>query len=566
VGDHTRERERDSAYRTLAASLPDMLVVIFDRDLKVRVIEGGGLRHSLLGSQELEGRRVGDIVDEDARDHIEGHHHAALEGSTVEFGYASPHTQREYRVTVSPLQDSEEQLGLAVWHDVTERNESQRRLQHLADHDALTGLLNRRSFEQVVDRHLSLSRRYGAQGALLLIDIDHFKYVNDTLGHSAGDDLILLISDALRHRLRESDVLARLGGDEFAVLLPQVDVEGARIVAESLVQDLRGHVRDGAETRMRPVTASIGVAMVSGSEANSDELLTNADLAMYDAKEAGRDQYALYGADSEDEPRLRARIRWLDRIQDALEHDRFVLHGQPIVDLRSYETVSHELLLRMTDEQGAIIPPVAFLPIAERFGLVQDIDRWVIGRAIDLAAQRKGERFSVNLSAKSLSEPDLMDFIAERIRDMRVDPRQLTFEITETAAVTNVALARRFAEGLHDLGCRLSLDDFGAGFGSFYYLKHLPFDVVKIDGEFVSGCTSNRTDQLVIDAVVRMAEGLSKETVAEFTGDRDTAAFLRRAGVNCAQGFYLGRPVPMTRSLPLLSSLSDSRPTASTAA
>jgi EAL domain-containing protein (putative c-di-GMP-specific phosphodiesterase class I) len=233
-----------------------------------------------------------------------------------------------------------------------------------------------------------------------------------------------------------------------------------------------------------------------------------------------------------------------------------VLHGQPIVDLETYDVVAHELLLRMIGDDGDLIPPIAFLPIAERFGLIHAIDRWVINRAIGLAAEH-GTAFTINLSAKSLAEPDLIDYIAGTIADAGVDPRLLTFEITETAAVTNVGLARTFADGLHDLGCRLSLDDFGAGFGSFYYLKHLPFDVVKIDGEFVSGCTHNTTDQLVIDAVVRMAQGLGKETVAEFTGDRETAVFLRQAGVACAQGYYLGRPMPLTAS--------DSRPTASTA-
>jgi EAL domain-containing protein (putative c-di-GMP-specific phosphodiesterase class I) len=280
---------------------------------------------------------------------------------------------------------------------------------------------------------------------------------------------------------------------------------------------------------------------------------------MYDAKEGGRDRFALVGTGSGDdaeEPAIRARVRWLDRIQEALETDAFILHGQPIVDLRTGTTEAHEVLLRMKGPNGEVIPPNAFLPIAERFGLVQAIDRWVIAAAVAMLRERRG-RLSVNLSGRSLSDPELMDYIADRVRSAKIDPRDLTFEITETAAVTNVGLARRFAEGLHDLGCRLSLDDFGAGFGSFYYLKHLPFDVVKIDGEFVSGCTANRTDQLVIDAVVRMAEGLSKDTVGEFTGDRATADFLRRAGVKYGQGFYLGRPVPL---------LSDRRPGVSTAA
>ena len=432
--------------------------------------------------------------------------------------------------------------------DVTERRRFEARLQHMADHDPLTGLFNRRRFEQELERHVTLVRRYGSQGALIMFDIDHFKYVNDTLGHSAGDDLIVLVADVLRGRLRDSDILARLGGDEFAVLLPAGDLAGAKVVAESLVSDLRGQVRS-KDGKLYPVTVSVGVAPADQSIGSSDELLANADLAMYDAKEGGRDRAECYQGDDRDEPRIRSRMRWMERIKDAMDEDRFVLHAQPIVDLGSGEVVEHELLLRMLDREGEVVPPAAFLPVAERFGLICALDRLVIAKAVALAASRRalGERtgWSINLSAKSLAEPGLVDFISEQLAEHDLDPSCLTFEITETAAVTNVGLARTLAEGLHDLGCKLSLDDFGAGFGSFYYLKHLPFDVLKIDGEFVRGCVTSTTDQLVIDAVVRVARGLGKTTVAEFTGDRETASFLRRAGVDCAQGFYLGKPVPL---------------------
>jgi diguanylate cyclase (GGDEF)-like protein/PAS domain S-box-containing protein len=554
----TSSLQRDAAYRAIAASLPGMVVTVFDDELVVRVVEGGGLKQALLPGTVLEGRPVADLLDPIGRDDVLERYRRALAGTRGEFAYFVTGTGRQYLVTVGPLEtgDEGERLGLAVWHDVTERNEVHRRLQHLADHDSLTGLLNRRRFEQEVEQHLSRCRRYGATGAVVLIDIDHFKYVNDTLGHGAGDELIIQIADALRLRLRESDVLARLGGDEFAVLLPQVQVEDALIVAQSLVEGLRGHARASVGGPLRPVTASIGVALVTAGQATGGEVMTQADLAMYDAKEAGRDRYAVY-ADEDTPPAgdgaavdakapggIRTRLRWLDRVQAALDEDRFVLHGQPIVDLASGAVHGHELLLRMLGDDDELIAPYAFLPTAERFGLIPAVDRWVIARAIDMAADR-GSRFSINLSAKSLSQPDLVDFIADRVNAARVDPSALTFEITETAAVTNVAVARTFAEGLHDLGCRLSLDDFGAGFGTFSYLKHLPFDEVKIDGEFVASCTSSSFDQMVIDAVVRMSRALGKTTVAEFTGDRQTAELLRDAGVTHGQGFYLGRPGPL---------------------
>ncbi|MCW2997609.1 MAG: hypothetical protein JWN65_1158 [Solirubrobacterales bacterium] len=553
--------ERDAAYRAIAASLPDMVVIVYDQNLTVRMVEGGGLAAALLPGAAYEGGPVAELLDPSCREEVLARYREVFAGRRSEFAYASAGTARQYLVTVCPLDTdpAEARLGLAIWHDVTERNEVHRRLQHLADHDPLTGLLNRRRFEQEVEHHLALCHRYGARGAVLLIDVDHFKYVNDTLGHSAGDELIIQIADALRARLRETDTLARLGGDEFAVLLPQVDEEGAQLVARSLVEDLRGHARARRDGPRRPVTASIGVAVVGPGRLTADELMTQADLAMYDAKEGGRDQHAVYreeeldaaGAGAAVAPGaeestggIRTRLRWLDRVQAALEADRFVLHGQPIVDLATGDTHGHELLLRMLGSDDQLIAPFAFLPVAERFGLIPSVDRWVIDKAIGLAADH-GSRFSINLSAKSLSQPDLVTFIANRIATAGVDPSALTFEITETAAVTNIALARTFAEGLHDLGCRLSLDDFGAGFGTFSYLKHLPFDEVKIDGEFVSGCTRSSFDQMVIDAVVRMAGALGKTTVAEFTGDRETAELLRVAGVTHAQGFYLGRPGPL---------------------
>ncbi|WP_354699792.1 hypothetical protein DSM112329_00047 [Paraconexibacter sp. AEG42_29] len=545
---------RDAAHRAIAASLPDMVLVVFDADLNVRMLEGAGLLNALLPGAVYEGGPVGDLLDPTSREDILERYRAALTGRRSGFVYVAHRDAREYQVTVGPLDGGtpDEPLGLAVWHDVTDRNAVHRRLQHLADHDPLTGLVNRRRFEQEVEHHLALCRRYGDRGAVLLIDIDHFKYVNDTLGHGAGDELITQIADALRRRLRESDILARLGGDEFAVLLPQVDEAGARTVARSLVEDLRGHARGKRDGRLRRVTASIGIALVGPGDLSADEVLTQADLAMYDAKEAGRDQAAVY-RDEASEVRagtgaeaagIRTRVRWLDRVQQALEEDRFVLHGQPIVELATGATVAHELLLRMEGDDGQLIPPNVFLPVAERFGLIPAVDAWVVDQAITHAAANAA-RLSINLSAKSLGDDALIGHIASRIAASGVDPTLLTFEITETAAVTNIASARIFAQGLHDLGCRLSLDDFGAGFGSFSYLKHFPFDEVKIDGEFVSGCTSSAFDQMVIDAVVRMATTLGKTTVAEFTGDRETAELLRAAGVTYAQGFYLGRPAPL---------------------
>jgi len=244
---------------------------------------------------------------------------------------------------------------------------------------------------------------------------------------------------------------------------------------------------------------------------------------------------------------VRARVSWLERIRTALADERLVLHAQPIRDLRTGEIGHHELLLRMLGDDGELIPPGAFLPLAERFGLTPEIDRWVTTRAIELlAADPDGHRsLEVNLSGPSLNDTELLHLVERELARCNVDPRRLIFEVTETAAVANIPLARRFSERLMALGCRFALDDFGAGFGSFYYLKHLPFDYLKIDGEFVSGCLGNRTDQLVIEAVVRIARGLGKETIAEFVETAELEAFLRSQGIDHVQGFHIGRPVPV---------------------
>ncbi|WP_205696057.1 PAS domain S-box protein [Conexibacter sp. SYSU D00693] len=434
---------------------------------------------------------------------------------------------------------------LAQVLDVTERKRFEGRLQHMADHDPLTGLLNRRRFEEELDRQVAKVQRYGSSGALLVLDLDHFKTINDTLGHNAGDELIVSVADLLRHRLRETDVVARLGGDEFAVLLPEADRGGAETVATTIVEEIRRHATVLNGERPRRVTCSLGVAFFEEGLAAGEEVLVNADLAMYDAKEAGRDQFAIFASDRFAEPRMKARVAWVERIRDALEDDRFVLEAQPIKDLHSGDVAQYELLLRMLDEHGEVVPPGAFLYVAERYDLIQDIDRWVASRAIELLHQHPGTVFEVNVSGKSLNDQLLLETVETGLQISGVDPTRLIFEVTETAAVANIHQAREFADRLASLGCRFALDDFGAGFGSFYYLKHLPFDYLKIDGEFVRNCLRSRTDQLVIEAVVRIANGLGKATIAEFVGDERTERFLRAHGVDHAQGFHVGKPAPL---------------------
>jgi diguanylate cyclase (GGDEF)-like protein/PAS domain S-box-containing protein len=454
-------------------------------------------------------------------------------------------------ITISPIRDASGTIVAAstIARDVSERKHYEGQLQHLADHDTLTGLFNRRRFEEELERELMRATRHQTMGALLIVDIDHFKYINDSLGHAAGDELIARTGTIFRERLRQTDVLARLGGDEFAIVLIDVDETEARLVASNLLQALRS--QSNAETRIgsRRITASIGVAVFAHGETfTADELLVRADIAMYDAKEAGRDRASTYDKSEDRQTVMHARLTWADRIRAAIDEQRFLLHAQPIVSLTDDPKPRHELLIRMLGEDGDLIPPASFLYVAERFDLIQQIDRWVLHQAIGLLAdeQHAGHdiRLNVNISAKSLVDPDLATRVAHELDTAGADGHGLCLEITETAAIVNVDRANRFASQISRLGCELALDDFGAGFASFYYLKHLRFDYLKIDGEFIARLAESHTDQLVVRSIVDIARGLEKRTVAEFVGDAATLELLRDYKVDYAQGYHISRPGP----------------------
>ncbi len=431
--------------------------------------------------------------------------------------------------------------------DLTDRDRYEARLQYLAEHDHLTGLLNRRRFDEELERELARSSRSGEQGAVLTVDLDDFKSVNDLAGHAAGDELLTKVAHVLAANTRASDVVARLGGDEFAVLLPSTSPARARAAATKLLEGLhRCSVQvEGATFR---ATASIGVAMFAPGEARAHELLVDADMAMYAAKQSGRDRIAVFTPSEARVARTDARTSWSQQIRHALEHDGLLLYSQPIFNLANGEVTHSELLLRMQGS-GEVVLPAEFLRSAERLGLIHAIDHWVVSRAVELLSrQRPGRRrpVSVNLSAGSVAgDPELLGLIRDRLGAADVDPSQLVFEITETAAIGNIEEARTFAVAIRRLGCRLALDDFGTGFGSFYHLKHLPVDFIKIDHEFVHELAHSEVDQQLVRSIVEVASALGIETVAEAVGDEHTVALLRELGVDYGQGFYLGAPEPV---------------------
>ncbi len=432
-----------------------------------------------------------------------------------------------------------------VARDITARRQVELRLRHAASHDALTALFNRRHFLEELERELAMVRRQGTPGALLFLDLDGFKAVNDRLGHRAGDEVLARLGPLLRAQLREGDLVARLGGDEFAILLPRTGEAEALAMATRLRAAMRRQTTVIAGEQVA-VSASIGIAPFPALGTTAEELLVCADLAMYRAK-MHRDHVYLFRGGTPHDPA--ASCNWERRLRTALDQELFVLHAQPIEDLRTGAR-QYELLLRLVGKDGTLCEPERFLPAAERAGLMGDIDRWVVLQAIYLlsrAAQTPAPlRICANLSSAALNDRALLALIEREIARSGIDPRRLMFEITETAAIADLAGAQRFVRALKRLGCRFALDDFGVGFSSFYYLKHLPVDVLKIEGGFVRNLARDATDRQVVRGIVTVAQGLGKETIAEYVEDEETIAVLREFGVDHAQGYQIGRPAPLT--------------------
>jgi diguanylate cyclase (GGDEF)-like protein/PAS domain S-box-containing protein len=446
--------------------------------------------------------------------------------------------------------------------DVGERHRFEEKLRFFAEHDLLSGLYSRRRYERELDTvvaELDAADACGADAhaALLVLDLDGFKSVNDRFGHAVGDDLVTHIGGLLRECVRRSDFVARLGGDEFAVILRDCQPAAAVAAAEKLVQTVRerGWVVTAKGTAR--VTTSVGVALRRpGCRIDAEEWTLAADSAMYQAKNEGRNCYVVHREDGRPTPLGAERDSWYARLRRALDDERLVLYAQPIVSLGAATAAHYELLVRMIGEDGQLIPPGAFLGNAERFELIGEIDRWVMRSAIALlrahAAAGNDLSLSVNLSGRTMSDLALAADLGEMLAATPIPAGRLVVEVTETAAIVSLERARGLAAQLRAMGCLFALDDFGSGFSSFHYLKHLRFDYLKIDGEFISGLVTSASDRLLVSALVTVARGLGTLTVAEFVGDEETVELLRELGVDYGQGFHLGRPAPVAEVLPAL--------------
>lgn len=429
-----------------------------------------------------------------------------------------------------------------IARDITERKRFEEELVHLATRDPLTGLFNRRRFEDELSERLAQAQRTDEPGTILWLDLDSFKEVNDTLGHRAGDELLVQITRLIADEVRTGSIMARLGGDEFAILFPRARTHEAAVAATRIMNRLRTS-RFAIADRMLTATASIGIVQYPDHGTTPEELLSRADLAMYRAKDAGRNRYCVFEPTEEWSDELAAHFDWGLEIANALCDERFTAHAQPIIDVATNKIDRYELLIRMIDSKGDLVMPGVFLPVAERSGTIVDIDRWMVRHAISLLALAEDDiRVDVNLSGHSFGNLEILDIVRDELDMAGIAPSRLGFEITETSAVIDIAKARAFVEGVKRLGCRVALDDFGSGFSSFYYLRNIPIDCLKIDGTFIRNLADNPADQHVVRAIVELAAGFGIETTAEFVENAKVLDLLRVFGVQYAQGYYIGRP------------------------
>ncbi len=467
---------------------------------------------------------------------------------------------QKYSITdsVAPIKnDDDEILGaVLVFRDVSHSRALSAELNWQAQHDPLTGLVNRRAFEtkmksllEQLKKHPENNRHY-----LLYLDLDQFKVVNDTCGHDAGDELLRQLVVVLQQHLRKTDLLARLGGDEFGVILESCNADIVFQISNNLRQAVQDF-RFGWQTKSFKVGVSIGIAAITGFEAKAAEILSAADAACYVAKQQGRNRVHFHALGESDSSVQQQEMQWIAKLQAALDSNRFVLFAQRIQDIQSpgLDAQHYEILLRMVGEDQQLIPPGAFLPAAERFNLVSSLDKWVVENLISTLMLRSKQGiklnnlvFSINLSGASMSDDGFLSEILVQLDKLPIPAQNLCFEITETAAISNLSNTIKFLAVLREKGCKVALDDFGSGLSSFVYLKSLPIDYLKIDGQFVKDIVINPVNKAVVDTINNLGHVMGLETIAEFVENVSTIELLLQIGVNYAQGYGVHKPCPLS--------------------
>lgn len=430
---------------------------------------------------------------------------------------------------------------LSVGMDITERVRAETKMRWLANHDPLTSLNNRHCFIEHLTRYYQNAYRSGSIASLLIFDLDHFKEINDTSGHAAGDDLLRMVAKELKSRARKSDIVARLGGDEFAILMPETDISGAQAFAKHLNERLARMPFEYAKKRYR-IGASIGIAFLPQHGTNVQEVMANADLAMFEAKRTGRSRTHVFSEELQQSQALTQNVYWKDVLTQAMETEQLIFYYQPVIDIKTGQTSYCEALLRLRMPDGRIASPGEFLPTAERSGLSYALDCYVVSIALKDLLKNPHKRISINLSTAALNDFGWTQQLIEAVEQKKLDPERVIFEITETAVIADVNKAKQIVQAVINLGFRFSVDDFGAGFSSLYYLKQLPVHCVKIDQSLIKDIVTNQEDHDFVQALVTMIQVYGKKVVVEGVEDLETLNLLKNMHVDMVQGYYLGKP------------------------
>jgi len=446
----------------------------------------------------------------------------------------------------APILDREGELVgyRGVTRDITRRKEDASRLVYLSEHDPLTGLIGRSRFIEILDDTLKLSTHTRMPIAILIVDLDDFKMINDSHGHLAGDTMLRLTGTTLTRMCDEGTPVARMGGDEFGIMLRGADAEDGKLLAKRILNGLRA-VRATVGDSTIHLSAGVGICCYPADGDDSQTLLSRADIAMSHAKSLGHNSYYIFRSTDRDIDAIRHTVNWRRQIHDALENDRMLLEFQPILSLQDGAThKTFEALVRLRNEDGTIFPAAQFVLTAEQSGQISDIDKWVLRNVIGLLSRPENSDFTVavNISGRSLSTPGFCEYCQKLAFESPINPSNLVFEITETTAIAEMARAENFITAMKRLGYRFSLDDFGVGYSSFSYLKHLPVDQLKIDGSFIRHLDTSRADQIFVRAIVQVAQELGLETIAEFVENEEVFNLLREIGVDNVQGYYIGKP------------------------
>ncbi|MFC1588688.1 EAL domain-containing protein [Pseudomonadota bacterium] len=570
------EKQRES----LAAILESVGEGVYGVDNDGKVTFANPATHTLLGLDELDSPIGKDACEvfhfqEDEFSIEDDQLRKAYENKEVLRSWETRFQHQSGKVipvecTLYPLNiDGRQEGSVVAFRDISNQKMLEERLRWQATHDHLTEIYNRRYLETQLEEEIRHVQRSGIGSAIVYLDLDRFKYVNDTVGHDAGDKLLKEISSTLVKQLRRNDIVARIGGDEFAIILKNVDESLAMSLADGCREAL-SFLRVPHEEKSYHVQASIGIAMIEGVLTTAGDVLANSDIACHIAKRLGRNQTHLYDKNDDERNIMGSELGWSTRLREALHNDDFTLYFQPILDLHDVDLsdlpiqngllwqqylkmnkskYSYEVLIRMRAENGELYSPDSFIPTAERFNMMIDIDMWVIENALKslvAIAQPQGKvNLSINLSGNTLDDDEAAEKIKALIKKYDVSPEVLVFEITETMAIANMNQANRFVKALTEIGCRFSLDDFGSGFCSFAQLKSLPSHYVKIDGQFVKNMARGSIDRAIVTAMNDVAHSLSRATVAEYVESPEVMRILKVCGIDRVQGNYISPPLEL---------------------